>query len=818
MSEHPDPQAAQSEELNPTASQHSGGVDVDAGQVDIGGDVIGRDKIESAGGHIIHAAAGATVVIGERLVEVGEAPADEAPAPGPPPFKGLQYFEETDADLFFGREALSAQLAARLRTETFLAVVGASGSGKSSLVRAGLIPAVRRDHPHWQIHLITPNAHPIKGLAALLISLFESFSGKFESINATETLMDDLMRDARSLDLAATKALNQLPHSERLLLIVDQFEELFTACKDEHEQRAFVDNLLYASASETHGQVIVVIALRADFYAHCARFDNLREALAKRQEFIGAMNADDLRRAIEAPAQLAHWAFEPGLVDLFLRDVGNEPGAMPLLSHALLETWQRRRGHTLTLEGYHEAGGVHGAIAKTAETIFNQFKPEQQPIARYIFLRLTELGEGTQDTRRRVALNELMLHPEDAASIEAVLKTLADARLVTTGKDTAEVAHEALIREWPTLRRWLDEDREGLRLQRQLTEHAREWIALDRDPGALYRGTRLERAAEWAKDHAQDLNPFEREFFEASVALREREVAEREAARQKELNDARRLAEMAEARARAERRVTRLTRAMLGGVTIVALAAVSVLLFNLANTNATLQRALNLVEVPAGTAIFGTASGAASGDYLPVEQSALAAYAIEPYEVTNRRYLACVQAKICSPPNAPAARYESPDVADLPVVNVTALQASQFCDWLGLRLPTELEWERAARGVTGRSWPWGNEKPTSSLQANFIYTDTQPPLAPVGRSIDGATPEGIYDLAGNVWEWTSSNFNLQSKDKNWLDVRQQPPDALSVRGGGADSTPDALGNIAYRLSSSPFESGAYIGFRCAVSR
>jgi formylglycine-generating enzyme required for sulfatase activity len=186
--------------------------------------------------------------------------------------------------------------------------------------------------------------------------------------------------------------------------------------------------------------------------------------------------------------------------------------------------------------------------------------------------------------------------------------------------------------------------------------------------------------------------------------------------------------------------------------------------------------------------------------------------------VTNRRYVACVDAKICSPPNAPPGRYASPDVADLPVVNVTALQASQFCNWLGLRLPTELEWERAARGTDGRPWPWGTERPTSSLQANFIYADTQPLLSPVGRSLAGATPEGIYDLAGNVWEWTSSNYNLQSKDKDWTDIRQQPPDSLSVRGGGADSTPDALGNVAFRLSSSPFEPGPYIGFRCAVSR
>jgi WD40 repeat protein len=506
-------------------SNVSGGIEFTSDRTDITGDVVGRDKKIDATTYIEHAT---------FVAPVPAAPAvDESPAPGEPPFKGLQYFDTVDADLFFGREALTAKLVGRVRDQRFLAVVGASGSGKSSVVRAGLIPALKTSEPlidgtlpptssaRWPMHVITPTAHPLETLAA-------SLTRDSESVTATATLMDDLTRDPRSLHLAVRKVLSRTS-ADHLLLVVDQFEELFTLCRSETERKAFVDNLLTA-VDAGEGPTIIVITLRADFYAHCAQFDNLREALAQQQEYIGPMSTVELRRAIEEPAERNGWEFEPGLIDLLLRDVGSEPGALPLLSHALLETWQRRRGHTLTLEGYHEAGGVRGAIAKTAETVFKQLKPDQQIIARNIFLRLTELGEGTQDTRRRAPLTELLARPEDAPSIEAVLKTLTDARLITTGEGTAEVAHEALIREWPTLRQWLDADREGLRVQRQLTEDAQDWLALRRDPGALYRGVRLVAANDLAKEHTAELSALEQEFVTAS---RSQQVNELEATQQR---------------------------------------------------------------------------------------------------------------------------------------------------------------------------------------------------------------------------------------------------------------------------------------------
>jgi len=467
---------------------------------------------------------------------------EDAPAIGLPPFKGLLYFDEADADLFFRRENLAAHLMKRIEAgvktgNRFLAVVGASGSGKSSVVRAGLVPALRWRSPsaNWPIYVLTPSAHPLEALAAAL-------TREAESVVATATLTDDLAADPRSLHLAVRR-ITQRVRASNAMIVVDQFEEMFTLCRSQLEQNAFVNNLLTA-AFEPGGSSIVVVALRADFYAHCADFGNLRQALAQHQEYIGPMSSEELRRAIEEPAGRGQWELEPGLVDLLLHDIGDEPGALPLLSHALLETWERRRGRTLTVSGYLAVGGVRGAIAETAEAVFrDQLDDHQQAIAREIFLRLTELGEGTQDTRRRVALSELVSRPEDAAVVPGVLKTLADARLITTNVETVEVAHEALIREWPTLREWLEEDREGLQLHRHLTEAAQEWNALNRDPGALYRGARLAQAQEWVTGHPGELNTLEREFLEASTQWAEREAAELEAHRQSELDSAQRLAE-----------------------------------------------------------------------------------------------------------------------------------------------------------------------------------------------------------------------------------------------------------------------------------
>jgi WD40 repeat protein/transcriptional regulator with XRE-family HTH domain len=452
-----------------------------------------------------------------RFLELAQsARQEDAPAAGLSPYKGLLFFDEPDADLFFGREALTARLAEHVMdlaidaSSRFLAVVGASGSGKSSLMRAGLAVALKR--AGWEVQVFTPAANPMAQLERIL---------KSTSVRS----------------------------AERTLILVDQFEELFTLCRDELERIAFVDTLL-SCARDPSKSISVAIALRADFYSYCALYPLLRQAVAAEQEYIGQMTLEELRCAIEEPARRGGWEFEPGLVDILLQDVGAqgsqepEPGALPLLSHALLATWERRRGRTLTLEGYRASGGVQSAIAETAESVFtDQLNQTQQDLARDVFLRLTELGEGTEDTRRRAALNELARQSGEAPQLRGVLDTLAEARLITLNEDSAEVSHEALIREWQRLRQWLTQDREGLLLHRHLTESAHDWERRGHDPADLYRGARLAQAREWAAANEERLNAVEQAFLAASIELEQHEVLEREAQRQRELEAAQKLAE-----------------------------------------------------------------------------------------------------------------------------------------------------------------------------------------------------------------------------------------------------------------------------------
>ncbi|QUQ67135.1 nSTAND1 domain-containing NTPase [Kutzneria sp. CA-103260] len=388
------------------------------------------------------------------------------------PYVGLAAFSPEDADRFFGREQLVAELVGTLERHRFLAVVGASGSGKSSLLRAGLLPTVREE---CSPVLVTPGTEPESRLR---------------------------------------QALNARPSDTDVLLVVDQFEELFTLCPDLAIQERFITTLLEA-VREPGSRTRVVLAVRADFYAHCAGHRELVAALREAQVLVGPMSTDELRTVITGPAVRFGYSVEGALVSRLIGDATGQPGVLPLLSHALLETWRRRRGNALTLIGYDAAGGIHRAIARTAEQAYASLDDQQRHLARQIFGRLVALSEGTEDTKRRVSRSEL---DHDDPTTAAVIDTLARARLVTVDIDSVEIAHEALIRAWPRLRDWLTEDREGLRIHRQLTETAQAWDSLDRDPGALYRGTRLGLARDWADTaHQRDpLNALERAFLDAS--------------------------------------------------------------------------------------------------------------------------------------------------------------------------------------------------------------------------------------------------------------------------------------------------------------
>jgi formylglycine-generating enzyme required for sulfatase activity len=749
--------------LNGTASEEEIGLlrqALTSGEISIGGDV-NRSVVIIGSGNKVELTAEALGILKPETTR-------DEPVVGEPPYMGMRYFDTDDAELFYGREALTRELAARVANEPFLAIVGASGSGKSSVARAGLIPALKMG----TVHVITPTAHPLESLAA-------SLTRESESVTATATLMDDLKNDSRSLRLYIRKLLSG-SGGTNLLLLVDQFEETFTQCKDFTERRAFIENLL-AAADEDDRRVRVALTLRADFYHHCAEYDGLRQALQAHQAYIGAMTPDELREAITTPAQKNGWDFQPGLVDLILRDVGTEPGALPLLSHALLETWKRRQGRTLTLQGYADAGGVKKAIAQTAESVYDRLSPAEQGIARSIFLRLTELGEGTQDTRRRVKMDELAQGAGAHDAVAKVLKTLTDARLVTTEQDSAEVAHEALIREWGTLRKWLDEDRESLRLHRHLTESAYEWERRGREASELYRGARLKGIQDWMKGHSEQLSRLERDFLKASQNVKKQE---------------------------------QLRWASVAGAGVLLL--LTIILAMTGKLNRFIYRPVDMedywVTIPAGEFQMGSENG--EDNEKPVHTVYVGEFQIGKYEVTNRQYAQCSKAEICG------GKSDTGERKDLhPVVNVTWYDAVAYCEWVGGRLPTEAEWEKAARGTDGRTYPWG-ENIDCSL-ANYNGKDIRNDycvgdMSPVGSYESGKSSYGVYDMAGNVWEWTSSLYANYPYDAN--DGREELSSVdFRVLRSGSWVSDDYYVRSALRLFLTPFGINYDFGFRCARS-
>jgi WD40 repeat protein/class 3 adenylate cyclase len=433
---------------------------------------------------------------------------------GAGPFKGLVSFDVEDADVFAGRERLVAEMVARLAGSTLLGVVGPSGSGKSSAVRAGLVPALEAGvlpgTSSWLRAIVRPGAYPLRELDRAVWAAFP------EAIRSQLAGTDLPLRGVRGA----------LREGQRVLLIVDQFEELFTACQDEDDRAAFVRALTEA-AQDPGRSALVVIAIRADFYGRCAAYSELAGLLGANHVLVGQMAAEEYRRAIEQPARLAGLRIDAALVDALVNEVEGEPGALPLLSTALLELWQRREDHTIRMAAYLETGGVRGAVARLAETAYASLTEEQRAVARGVMLRLAGLGGAEEAVRRRVPLSEF--DADRSEDVARVLAVLTDSRLLTVSEGTVEVAHEALLREWPRLRQWMEEDREGRRLHQHMIGAAKEWTTAGRDPGELYRGARLASALDWTTEHNLELNELERQFLGESRSASEREIVQQRA-------------------------------------------------------------------------------------------------------------------------------------------------------------------------------------------------------------------------------------------------------------------------------------------------
>jgi WD40 repeat protein len=467
----------------------------------------------------------ARAVRGEPL---GFVDRDVRPGPSTCPYVGLRSFDADDVEWFFGREADTQRMAEKLRRSPFLAVLGRSGSGKSSAVRAGLVPALAAGRlipgsETWRVLVLRPRSAPLEELAARVSHLRPDVG--------TSTILDDLAGNDASLKMLTTGSGDHTP----VVWVVDQAEELFTLCDAPDQRRAFAANLLHVS--EASGPDRVVLTLRSDFYARFADLAALSARIASNQHVVTDLSDEQLERAVTQPAALAGVSLEAGLVERIISDVHAQAGALPLLQHALRETWERRRGSELTHEAYDEIGGVKGALAHRADEVLARLEETGDgAVVRHLMLEMTRLGEGTEDTKQPVVLGQLDTPDYSLPRLHRVAAALADARLVTTDVDEAvgpgdprpdagtrvEPAHEALIGSWPALRRWLDESRDELRGRRRIRDAARAWQEQDRADDLLYRGTTLALAREQARDRPADLPKLESEFLAASTEREER--------------------------------------------------------------------------------------------------------------------------------------------------------------------------------------------------------------------------------------------------------------------------------------------------------
>ncbi|MFF5858558.1 hypothetical protein ACFY8B_23500 [Streptomyces sp. NPDC012751] len=518
------------------------------------------------------------------------------------PYPGLAAFGPEQARWFFGRDRLVAELVERLAEALddggAVAVVAPSGAGKSSLLRAGLLPAIARGalpaagSRHWPRLVLTPTARPMTALAHRLAPLLGlppddvvrllddtpeqaavrlrvdpgDRAGSGHHLDpghraGSEHHLDPGHRAGSEHHLdpghrvdpghRAGVVPGQDPADRirtvdrRVVIVVDQLEEIFTECSDPVERQAFLDTLEVLARRSQAGEApaaLVVHGLRADFYAPCASRPQLREALQHRQVLVGPLSPDELREAVVFAAEDVGLTVEPGLVDLLLRDLGAgtsggprtaggqayEAGRLPLLAHALRTTWQQRHGSTLTVDGYRSTGGIHHAVATTAERIFRDLGPASRQAARLMFLRLVRIGDGTENTRRRARRTDLLAGMADPAAAAEVLEAFTRKRMLTQAEDTVEITHEALLSAWPRLRGWIDTDRAGNLLRQRLEDDAGAWEHDREDTSRLYRGARLDAARDWAASNGSGvLSPAATAFLTASQGVRRQEARRR---------------------------------------------------------------------------------------------------------------------------------------------------------------------------------------------------------------------------------------------------------------------------------------------------
>jgi WD40 repeat protein/serine/threonine protein kinase len=531
-------------------------------------------------------------VAAERIDEI-ETGAVNLPAPQPVnPYKGLRAFETADSRDFFGREAFLKKLLDRLAADSsnmhsreegqkgdrFLAIVGPSGSGKSSLVNAGLIPALWggaiEGSERWFVVEMVPGARPLDELEVTLLRV---------AANQAGNIRDQLERDRNGLLRAADLILPR--DNSELLLVIDQFEELFTLVTDETSRTWFL-NLLTAAASDINSRVRIIITLRADFYDRPLYYPEFGKLVRNHIETVLPLSAEELEQAIMRPSEQVGVAFEPGLVATFIDDVLYQPGALPLLQYALTELFEDRDGRTLTRAAYEAIGGAAGALARRAEELYYEQESAGQEAIRQMFLRLVALdgdSNSSPATRQRVPRSELISLIQDDDLMDELIDAYAAFRLLTLDHDpnsrrpTVEIAHEALLGEWGRLRGWLDESRDDLRMRRQLARVSEEWRQADQDPSFALRGTRLEQFESWSRTTQLALTKGEHDYLKVSTELRD----ERQA-----VESARQVRE-----AKLEKRTRRVLQALVAVFALATLISLGLLLFAINQRQSALHNA-----------------------------------------------------------------------------------------------------------------------------------------------------------------------------------------------------------------------------------
>ena len=453
------------------------------------------------------------------------------------PYKGLRFFDVEDAPYFYGREALTQKLIERVQVGkgNFLAVLGVSGSGKSSVLRAGLMYQLQQERrlpgtEQWKIRIFTPGEQPLVSLATAFLDEDITDIERAGQLKAAEEAIAQGATGLARLILASK--------SPRTLLIVDQFEEVFTVCQSQAKRQQFISGLLDA-LKQTGDKLCLIFAMRDDFLGKCAVYRELADLIQANLVMVTPMNAQELRQVIVEPAKKLGRKVEENLIGAILKDLGvevepqtrePEPGMLPLLSYTLEQLWQRQTLNWLKLDSYNQLGGVQKTLENLAEQAYRQLSVEEQRVADQIFIKLTQLGEGTPDTRKQVPQQDLVTHAQSADLVEQVIQKLAQAKLIVTGEQrkgqdkvaVVDVAHESLIRHWSRLRELLDNNREAIRTERKIQAAAEEWRDRGKGKDYLWQGKPLKEAKKFQKEEAGSLalSFLSVEFIEASIKHR----------------------------------------------------------------------------------------------------------------------------------------------------------------------------------------------------------------------------------------------------------------------------------------------------------